>query len=140
MNNVYFKRVQGVNHVQNIKETMSNIHVFIALFYNFFEKKIRGRKTKSSFAFFVNVLLLSGICFICADFKGGREGEWKLKNHFFFNIFKVKLLKICLPHSANYSNIPRTPLKNVCGSAHHWSFVVLVNFFDVCYSNLLSLL
>lgn len=104
------------------------------------KKKIRGRKTKSSFAFFVNVLLLSGICFICADFIGGREGEWKLKNHFFFNIFKVKLLKICLPHSANYSNIPRTPLKNVCGSAHHLSFVVLVNFFDVWYSNLLSFL
>lgn len=84
MNNVYFKRVQGVNHVQNIKETMSNIHVFIALFYNFFEKK----NTKSSFAFFVNVLLLSGICFICADFKGGREGEWKLKNHFFLTFSK----------------------------------------------------
>lgn len=73
---------------------------------------------------------------------GGIEGEWKLKNHFFFffYIFKVKLLKICLPHSANYSIIPRTPLKNVCGSAHHWSFVVLVNFFDVWYSNPLSLL
>lgn len=122
MNNVYFKRVQGVNHVQNIKETMSNIHVFIALFYNFFEKKIRGRKTKSSFAFFVNVLLLSGICFICADFRGGRDrGRMEIEKSFFFffYIFKVKLLKICLPHSANYSNIPRTPLKNVCGSAHH---------------------
>lgn len=71
---------------------------------------------------------------------GGRgNGNWKIIYFifFFFLHFQSKITENMPPP---LGKLLKYPLKNVCGSAHHWSFVVLVNFFDVWYSNPLSLL